>query len=64
QEDAHEFLLYTVDAMQEALYALYAVLVHHGVNCHSGHYICYVKVEVNSISNRVEVVLANQLKRD
>ncbi|KAM9167178.1 LOW QUALITY PROTEIN: ubiquitin carboxyl-terminal hydrolase 42-like, partial [Mergus octosetaceus] len=25
------------------LYALYAVLVHHGVNCHSGHYICYVK---------------------
>ncbi|KAI6059461.1 ubiquitin carboxyl-terminal hydrolase 42 [Aix galericulata] len=32
------------------LYALYAVLVHHGVNCHSGHYMCYVKV--NSISNR------------
>ncbi|XP_032063063.1 LOW QUALITY PROTEIN: ubiquitin carboxyl-terminal hydrolase 42-like [Aythya fuligula] len=25
------------------LYALYAVLVHHGVSCHSGHYICYVK---------------------
>ncbi|XP_071898039.1 ubiquitin carboxyl-terminal hydrolase 42-like [Anas platyrhynchos] len=25
------------------LYALYAVLVHRGVSCHSGHYICYVK---------------------
>jgi len=49
---------------EPVLYALYAVLVHHGVNCHSGHYICYVKVEVNSISNRVKVVLANQLKRD
>ncbi|XP_071897494.1 ubiquitin carboxyl-terminal hydrolase 42-like isoform X2 [Anas platyrhynchos] len=28
---------------EPVLYALYAVLVHHGVSCHSGHYICYVK---------------------
>ncbi|XP_040424915.1 ubiquitin carboxyl-terminal hydrolase 36-like [Cygnus olor] len=44
------------------LYALYAVLVHHGINCRSGHYVCYIKVEVNIISNRVKVVLANQLQ--
>ncbi|XP_025939012.1 ubiquitin carboxyl-terminal hydrolase 42 isoform X3 [Apteryx rowi] len=25
------------------LYALYAVLVHSGVNCHAGHYFCYIK---------------------
>ncbi|XP_066855467.1 ubiquitin carboxyl-terminal hydrolase 42-like isoform X2 [Anser cygnoides] len=25
------------------LYALYAVLVHHGINCRSGHYVCYIK---------------------
>ncbi|KAK7822960.1 hypothetical protein U0070_025777 [Myodes glareolus] len=25
------------------VYALYAVLVHNGVTCHSGHYFCYVK---------------------
>lgn len=25
------------------MYALYAVLVHDGVTCHSGHYFCYVK---------------------
>ncbi|XP_021508845.1 ubiquitin carboxyl-terminal hydrolase 17-like protein B [Meriones unguiculatus] len=25
------------------MYALYAVLVHNGASCHSGHYFCYVK---------------------
>ncbi|XP_066856735.1 ubiquitin carboxyl-terminal hydrolase 42-like [Anser cygnoides] len=34
------------------LYALYAVLVHPGINCRTGHYVCYMKVEVNIISNR------------
>lgn len=36
------------------LYALYAVLVHHGINCRTGHYVCYMKVEVNIISNTVK----------
>lgn len=29
---------------EPVLYGLYAVLVHTGINCHAGHYFCYVKV--------------------
>ncbi|KFU86556.1 Ubiquitin carboxyl-terminal hydrolase 42, partial [Chaetura pelagica] len=30
-------------AGEPLLYSLYAVLVHKGVSCHSGHYFCYIK---------------------
>lgn len=43
------------------IYALYAVLVHSGFNCNAGHYLCFIKVDISLISNRVKSVLTKKL---
>lgn len=32
------------------VYGLYAVLVHSGFSCHAGHYFCYIKVLLNTVT--------------
>ena len=39
-------------AGEPLLYSLYAVVVHSGVSCGSGHYFCYAKVKSNSLPNK------------
>ncbi|XP_071622862.1 ubiquitin carboxyl-terminal hydrolase 36-like [Heliangelus exortis] len=34
---------YMSEAVEQEIYSLYAVLVHSGDTCHSGHYFCYIK---------------------
>lgn len=34
---------FSIHGAKNTLYYLYAVLVHSGYSCHSGHYYCYVK---------------------
>ncbi|XP_040430453.1 ubiquitin carboxyl-terminal hydrolase 42 isoform X5 [Cygnus olor] len=51
------------------LYALYAVLVHNGINCHAGHYVCYIKAgnglwyqmnDANVVRTDIKTVLGQQ----
>lgn len=40
------------------VYGLYAVLVHSGFSCHAGHYFCYIKVLLNTVTKYTYIHLS------